>query len=432
MVTNLSYLSTRLAFDDASSPSFYKVAITKIEDPPEKFASTSVEKWFQIIPADAVVYRNGEKCDFSKKALMSMVEVFGTYRTPVPIDYGHSSMHEEETPGPIKIAGYLIGLGVNKGGLWGLGKFTAEAASAIRDGIYLFNSPVIQWDSTDRKTGKKVYASLYNVALTVNPAIDGQEPIKMSKTAKLADQETEPKIETEVPAEDKEKTKAESEAEVMADGEPEEKTTPVDPATALYSELCDAVGVDLETLLGLIRDKKDAVVGLLKGDTVESMAEGCDGMSPEQKAAVAVAKGKMSNDTRDEQIEVLSNSLKNLSDQVASFKAEKAAFEAKAFSAKVEATVEDLLATGYMLPAQKEVATKLFRTDFDTAKQLFSTKVVHIGEMQSDGNPEKFAGKIDIKNLTKDQEYSLKMFRATVCKTDEEALKLVQAQYNIQ
>ena len=106
------------------------------------------------------------------------------------IDYEHQSM--KAGTGPAPAAGWVQKLsivdGKNGAELWATVEWTEKAAQMIRAGEYKFCSPVIDWESTDRKTGKSVGAELLNLALTNNPFLDGHKPIELTRVSAMAEE----------------------------------------------------------------------------------------------------------------------------------------------------------------------------------------------------------------------------------------------------
>ena len=109
---------------------------------------------------------------------------------PVKLDFDHET--EYAPPGVATPArGWVHELRVEtdaegKAHLWALVEFGPRAVQFNREGGYRFCSGVFEFGATDRVTGEEVGCYLSSLALTDQPFIDGQKPIRLSRRAALS------------------------------------------------------------------------------------------------------------------------------------------------------------------------------------------------------------------------------------------------------
>lgn len=115
---------------------------------------------------------------FNRQVNSDIIKNFNEQKNAVPLTYEHPR-YDDGQPKPA--AGWVHELKWKDGGLWGLCEFTKRSADMIRAGEYRFTSVVVDFDSTNRVTGKPCGAELFAVALTNTPFIDGQKPIALSR-----------------------------------------------------------------------------------------------------------------------------------------------------------------------------------------------------------------------------------------------------------
>lgn len=120
---------------------------------------------------------------FTTEIFANIIARFEEQKNPIPITYEHP---DKWMGTPIKAAGWIYDLKVQEDHLWGLAEFSPDAAQMVRNGEYKFCSVVVDFESTDRKSGELVGPELYEVGLTNTPFLDGQRPITLSKYARPA------------------------------------------------------------------------------------------------------------------------------------------------------------------------------------------------------------------------------------------------------
>jgi phage I-like protein len=103
-----------------------------------------------------------------------MVHTFESQAIDTVVDYEHSSVFGSSGDGAAPGAGWVTELqhriaASGESQLWAQIRWTARAAGYIRASEYRYMSPTIQFNATDRKTGKPSGARLHSVALTNVP-----------------------------------------------------------------------------------------------------------------------------------------------------------------------------------------------------------------------------------------------------------------------
>jgi phage I-like protein len=97
-------------------------------------------------------------------------------RGRIVIDYDHQSMAARNNRGPVPAAGWVIALerrdGPKVAELWAKAEWTEKASNTLKNGEYLFVSPVIVFGHEDKRTGEGRGTRLFNVAITNNPFFD--------------------------------------------------------------------------------------------------------------------------------------------------------------------------------------------------------------------------------------------------------------------
>jgi len=118
--------------------------------------------------------------DVTEPDVAEMEKNFVAGGIDLPIDYEHQTL-----TGDIAPASGWIKKVINKGkdGLWGVVEWTAKAIEFLRNKEYRYLSPVFTLTGTDKKTGKKIGATLLNAALTNTPFFSELKPIISKSTA---------------------------------------------------------------------------------------------------------------------------------------------------------------------------------------------------------------------------------------------------------
>ena len=349
--------STPITYD--ANPTFERSFVLPERKYSEEYDSTSVQRWFHALPYGKIL-RNGTWRIHDRAVMESILDAFTSHAMPLAIDYNHQSMRAELYNGPLTTAGLVIGLGLKDDGLWALGKFTKLAHDEGAKGNVNFCSPVIDYNTVDDKTGKKIPASLFNLALATNPALDGLQPIQFSKDQNMAFPQK-----TAAPV-------APPAAEIK--GAPPQPTPPPAPAVptpsadgaAVLQLLTEQVGCkSVEALIPLIEANMDSIVKTLKGEGETAF---CSGKGKEKMTKEA--------DTTEAQIAILQSQVSALSAENAAFKAEREEFSKKAQQTKIDKKIEGLFAEGKLLKELEAPARELFAKDFELGEKMFAASIV--------------------------------------------------------
>lgn len=335
-----------------------------------------------------------------------MVAVFNAQKTPLQVDFNHSSVPDDRAPTPEegKAAGWITSLckrmGERGAELWAdVVEWGSEAAEYIRKGEYAFCSPVLLFDSTDRVTSETVKARVFNVALTNVPFLDGMAPVRLSETAppKPEDEDeavTDPEAvvvdetaDTEPPAEEV--------GEPLEGEEPEEGTQegeePTGDDTSASAALIDDLakqcgGIDVATVVDVLRRHSDAFVRAINETldreraqkaqqaTVVSMAEDKD-----KEARLAAIEARKKDELLVKMSERLEALDKKLTEREQRDEAERKALADAAVSEKVDG----LIKTGFVLAAERDDALFMFSTAPERAARVYAVKRVPLGETQA-------------------------------------------------
>jgi len=395
----------RILLTDVSTdhPPFYRKTVQQEPMFATEFEAGAVKKWIRVIPWESAVFRGGKEFRFGKRDFEDILRVFSVFKSPQPVDWEHSAVRPQALP--IKTAGWFYGLGISRDdGLYALCKLTAGAVDYIRsNGVYV--SPAIEYNTENRVTGHKERISMTNFAFTVLPAIDNQTPVLLSdKESKLP-----------VPNTEETKEQPTSSPPAAPEQKPEAQPAEIKPSglQSLVSQLCEAVGCEGEDqLAALITDKLDNVVKVLKGENVVNFKDGCAGMSPEQKAAVAIAKeNENMSAIKDKQIEELTKTNATLQAQVNEF-------TARELENKITNKVTELFTAGKLTKELEAPARELFASNWELGEKMFSRVLVPI-ESQAGKDPGETA---DPKTLNDEQKELFSMLKQSIVwqhETDE-------------
>lgn len=185
---------------------------------------------------------NGE-FEFTEEIARKLIANFEAQANPVPFTYEHDSQ-----PGnPRPASGWVYSLEVRDNGLWAKVKWTNRAREMIREGEYQFCSVVVDFESTDRKSGEAIGPELLEVGLTNTPFVDGQVPLAASRSLsnevnKMADDIVKEEVKSEVKLED-DSTEA--------------------AAAMVLTKLLEATGLDEAGLVAALESKLEEVASIL-------------------------------------------------------------------------------------------------------------------------------------------------------------------------
>lgn len=101
----------------------------------------------------------------------------------IPVDYEHLSevLPENAAQEGVPAVAWIVALEARGTELWGAFEWVdAQAVGYVRDRKYLYLSPSVVFDATDRVTGDEIGARLTSAALTNHPFLDGMAPLVAS------------------------------------------------------------------------------------------------------------------------------------------------------------------------------------------------------------------------------------------------------------
>ena len=127
-------------------------------------------------------FRGEQLIRITPEMVATMRVNFAKRGIPAVIDYDHATLR----PMPAPAAAWITQVEDDAKGLWGEVSWTARAVQQIEaPGApeYAFISPVIFWDSIDRKTGKPSGAELHSAGLTNDPFFHELQPVMGSTVA---------------------------------------------------------------------------------------------------------------------------------------------------------------------------------------------------------------------------------------------------------
>lgn len=273
----------------------------------------------QLVPAGAFKPRDGRAdvpdsgWHIDAEIAKRVVARFRGRANPPVLDYEHQTLNSQANGHPAPAAGWIRDIHWLEGqGLFALVELTARAARFIRDGEYRYVSPVFQYDPN---TGEVLAIEM--AALTNHPALDGMQPLALRAAAKFLhteDSQMNPTL-----------------AAILA-------------ALNLPQDTSEATAVAALTALKTKADGYDGLVGAagIAADATPAVAV----------AALTALKTKADAGTPDPQKFVAVATFESV-------KGELAALTAQVRGREVSELVEQGLANGKLLPAQKTWATEL-------------------------------------------------------------------------
>ena len=127
--------------------------------------SAAPPQWIQLIPAGSFRGRDGRGPYLlaDPGAVIAATDAL-RMQAGIPVDYDHATDFAAPNGTPAPAAGWIIGLAIRHGAIWGRVEWTARAARAIRAHEYRYISPVFQYSP-----GDGVITRLLRAGLTNNP-----------------------------------------------------------------------------------------------------------------------------------------------------------------------------------------------------------------------------------------------------------------------
>ena len=362
---NRLYTEIDLAREYAEAD-FEKKFMKSTKSLPKTFLANATPIWVQLVPSGSVVYREnrlGESREirFSRKVLDDILDVFSRYKNPIVIDFNHNSRYADMHASATETAGFCDGLAINGEEMLAHYLLNPNAVDGIRKGHCAFSSPTLIYDVLDRKTNIRNSVEMPKIALTSDPAIDGQEAINLTRGENMPGKQTKPGSENQPP-----------------DNAPAEGDKPAPEAGSNPLQvLADAAGIPIEAIGDLINERLEALVAVLKGETL---------------AVDKTKKGELTNMANqatidEDRIVMLTRRVDALTTENTALKSKQAEAEKLEFARKLDGKVAELLSNGFLAKEDEDRARRLFTTDWKLGEEFFSRKIVPIGPAQAGPDP---------------------------------------------
>ena len=131
---------------------------------------------------------HGGEFTFKRSDFETILRNFRSHENPLPVYYEHISGESWGDGRPKPAAGWILDLdirprsnGDGSDALWAKVRFTERGAEHVKAEEYLFSSVEVDFKGRDRVSGEPVGIVLQALALTNEPFLDGQQPLKLSK-----------------------------------------------------------------------------------------------------------------------------------------------------------------------------------------------------------------------------------------------------------
>lgn len=377
--------------------------------------------------------------------------------TPINCDYEHQTFRK--LTGGIPSAGKILKVERRGNELWALAELTDKAASMVRAGEYRTCSPVIEFESKDRVSGKEIGPELLSLALTNDPFQDGLHPIKLTRIA-MAEQTPEDKKKEDAscmsgpggaapaaasggvtiavtPAGGVTATPANGADTVTLADPPAHTPSPDAPpaaddgsvdANAVFDSIAQAAGVDKAAVLGWLADNLDKLVNLIQAGVAQ------DGTTADNSKAMSRI-AEVSGDIRmlKTELKVKDQTVVQLTQQLEAAKQRLDTIEKRhqdENAARIKAHVVELQNKGFVGPETQDVedAIHMFSANWERATRLYSRQIVPVGapETQNERN-DRGAGPVTLDNLN-DKERARVEFMVRANIAEDIALKHISEQ----
>lgn len=297
--------------------------------------------------------------------------------TPINCDYEHQTFRKGTT-GPIPSSGQIVKLERRGDELWALVELTARAAQMVRDGEIRSCSPVIEFESKDRVSGKDIGPEMLSLALTNDPFQDGLHPIRLTRSADMADattDDTKPKDD-----EKKDEPTKLADPQVTDDGAGADDSV---DANSVFDAIAEAAGGDKAAVLAVFADNMEAIVKMVQDHLAKGDGNPSEGKAMSRITAVAGDMRALRIELKQSATEVraLTARLEKAESQLRT-DADKAKAEK---DSSVKAHVLSLQKTGHVGPKQEDIddAVYLFSSDWARGERTYARQVVPLGEPDS-------------------------------------------------
>lgn len=278
----------------------------------------------QVTPAGAFLPRDGRELPvphwtIDAATAAQVIQRFRSRHTSPVIDYEHQTLHAESNGQPAPAAAWIRDLAWRDGqGLFATVELTRRARELIAGGEYRYFSPVLRYD---KNTGRVLAVEMG--ALTINPAIDGMQPLELRAAATFIHQETD---------------------------HMNQLLAAVIAALALGAETTEDQAI---TALKAIPTERDALAKLRAAFGVADSATAEETLA----ACTAIAEAAKTGGAKPDPAKYVPVGV------VDELRTELSALSAKVRNTEVDELVQPALADGRLLPAQEAWARDLGKTD---------------------------------------------------------------------
>jgi hypothetical protein len=379
---------------------------------------------------------------FTPEKFAEIMRNFSMQRNPIPWDYEHDTFDPSKV-GPKPASGWVKRLELRANGteLWAYVDWTPKAADMIRNGEYRFCSPVVDFESIDRKSNQPIGAELLSVALTNNPFLDGQHPLQLTwiaasypGAAPMAQWPPQQQHPQQAPAQ----TQAWPQGHMQQPGAQPQQAEPRGPApmaapppppppphappphapppvadpaaakpdgatdaNAFLDAIADAAGIDKAQTLAALLDIKDQLIAQIQktisrdGTPAEARrtmstdktpenvpqptaaAPVAPAAAPTQAAPAAPTQDSLTLDELERKRD--KERLAELQARLEMIEKERAQEKQAAIAQLVDEKIKD----GYVRPDQRDTAIWAYSTDRARAEQIYADRLVPIGTRQT-------------------------------------------------
>lgn len=135
----------------------------------------------ELIPAGPeVVGRDGRRWLFDDSAASAVMDAFSSRGIDLPVDFEHATQLRAPNGEAAPAAGWITGLSIRDGALWGAVTWTADAAAQIAQRAYRYISPVFDYSPSTNRIARMVSAGLTNLPNLRLQALNQEQPMNRS------------------------------------------------------------------------------------------------------------------------------------------------------------------------------------------------------------------------------------------------------------
>jgi Mu-like prophage I protein len=370
---------------------------------------------------------------FTQEAFDQIIRNFDKRETKLNVDYEHQTFNRG-LKGHIPTAGWINKLELREDGdeLWALLSLLPDAADKVRAKQARQCSPVIVPDSTDRNSGDDIGFELRSLALTNDPFLDGLHPFQLTRVAAMT--EDEQKKADEAAAAKAKEDEAKKLAEPAAEGG--------SAADAWVAKIAEMSGSDADTVLAILDEQQDVFVKAVQ-DVLEKGGTPAENSDRREMRMMTITVGpqkpgkdqalEIAMKHKDTQITKLTQELAEVKSTVNGFVQAKAAAEAAAAEAALNAKVKSLQEQGFVGKTDQAFAdaVKLYKFDPELAERTYSMATPPAGLEADNADPVSESGTngkpLLMSQLTEAQAAAVEMLKG-MGRNEKQALEYVAKQ----